>query len=230
MTEWVQPEVTFRYFSIKNKLGFWIQEPFFQNKNLILMRPVFILVVVIFGLIAAFSGCNNYNNFVDQDVEVENSWANVQSDYQRRADLIPNLVSTVKGAADFEQSTITAVTSARARATSINIDPSNVTPEQLKEFQAAQGELSSALGRLLMVSENYPDLKATAAFRDLQVQLEGTENRIKVARNKFNNTVSGYNKSVRRFPANFWANIFGFSDKAMFEADAASQDAPKVEF
>lgn len=194
------------------------------------MRPVLILVVIIFALIAAFSGCNTYNGFVDRDVEVENAWANVQSDYQRRADLIPNLVETVKGAADFEQSTITAVTSARARATSINIDPSNITPEQLKEFQAAQGELSSALGRLLMVTENYPDLKATAAFRDLQVQLEGTENRIKVARNKFNDTVSDYNKAVRRFPANFWANIFGFSDKAMFEAEEASQNAPKVKF
>ena len=194
------------------------------------MRPVLILVVIIFGLIAAFSGCNTYNNFVDKDVEVENAWANVQSDYQRRADLIPNLVETVKGAADFEQSTITAVTSARAKATSINIDPSNITPEKLAEFQAAQGELSAALGRLLMVTENYPDLKATAAFRDLQVQLEGTENRIKVARNKFNDTVSDYNKSVRRFPANFWANIFGFSDKAMFEADQGSQEAPKVKF
>ncbi len=194
------------------------------------MRPVLIIALAIFGLIAAFSGCNTYNGFVDKDVEVENAWANVQSDYQRRADLIPNLVATVKGAADFEQSTITAVTEARARATSIQIDPSNITPEKLKAFQAAQGELSSSLGRLLMVSENYPDLKATSAFRDLQVQLEGTENRIKVARNKFNDTVSGYNKSVRRFPANFWANIFGFSDKAMFEAEESSQNAPKVEF
>ncbi len=194
------------------------------------MRPVLILVVIIFGLIAAFSGCNTYNNFVDRDVEVEKAWADVQSDYQRRADLIPNLVETVKGAADFEQSTITAVTSARARATSINIDPSNITPEKLQEFQAAQSELSSALGRLLMVTENYPELKATEAFRDLQVQLEGTENRIKVARNKFNDTVSDYNKAVRRFPANFWANIFGFSDKAMFQAEEGSQNAPKVKF
>ena len=194
------------------------------------MRPVLILAVVIFGLIAAFSGCNTYNNFVDRDVEVEKAWADVQSDYQRRADLIPNLVNTVKGAADFEQSTLSAVTSARARATSINIDPANLTPEKLKEFQAAQSELSSALGRLLMVTENYPELRATESFRDLQVQLEGTENRIKVARNKFNDTVSDYNKAVRRFPANFWANIFGFSDKAMFEAEEGSQNAPKVEF
>lgn len=194
------------------------------------MRPVFILVLVIFGLFAAFSGCNTYNSFVDRDVEVQNKWADVQSDYQRRADLIPNLVATVKGAADFEQSTITAVTAARAKATSIQIDPSNITPEQLAEFQSAQGELSSALGRLLMVTENYPELRATEAFRDLQVQLEGTENRIKVARNKFNDTVADYNKAVRRFPANFWANIFGFSSKAMFEADEGSQNAPKVEF
>ncbi len=194
------------------------------------MRPVLILAIIIFGLIAAFSGCNTYNGFVERDVEVENAWADVQSDYQRRADLIPNLVNTVKGAADFEQSTLSAVTSARARATSINIDPKNITPEQLAEFQSAQGELSSALGRLLMVTENYPELRATEAFRDLQAQLEGTENRIKVARNKFNDTVSDYNKAVRRFPANFWANIFGFSDKAMFEAEEGSQNAPKVEF
>ncbi|HFA49616.1 MAG TPA: LemA family protein [Bacteroidetes bacterium] len=194
------------------------------------MRPVLILALIIFGLIAAFSGCNTYNNFVDRDVEVENKWADVQSEYQRRADLIPNLVNTVKGAADFEQSTIAAVTEARAKATSIQIDPSNITPEQLQQFQAAQGELSSALGRLLMVTENYPELKATEAFRDLQAQLEGTENRIKVARNKFNAEVSEYNKAVRRFPAKFWATIFGFSDKAMFEAQEGSQNAPKVEF
>ncbi len=194
------------------------------------MRPVLILVTVIFVLIAGFSGCNTYNKFVDRDVEVEKSWADVQSDYQRRADLIPNLVATVKGAADFEKSTITAVTEARAKATSIQIDPSNITPEQLQQFQAAQGELSSALGRLLMVSENYPELRATEAFRDLQAQLEGTENRIKVARNKFNGVVSDYNKSVRRFPASFWANIFGFDSKAMFEADQGAENAPKVEF
>lgn len=192
------------------------------------MRPVFILILVIFGLFASFSGCNTYNNFVDRDVEVENSWANVQSEYQRRADLIPNLVATVQGAADFEASTISAVTEARARATSINIDPSNITPAQLKQFQEAQTGLSSALSRLLAVSERYPELKATEGFRDLQVQLEGTENRIKVARNKFNDTVSDYNKAVRRFPANFWANIFGFGDKAMFEAEEGSQDAPSV--
>ena len=194
------------------------------------MRNILIILVIIFGLIAAFSGCNTYNGFVDRDVEVEKSWADVQSDYQRRADLIPNLVETVKGSAEFEQSTLSAVTSARARATSINIDPKNITPEQLQEFQAAQGELSSALGRLLMVTENYPDLKASQSFRDLQVQLEGTENRIKVARNKFNDTVSDYNKAVRRFPANFWANIFGFSEKAMFEAQDGSENAPKVNF
>lgn len=192
------------------------------------MRPVFLLIFVIFGLFAAFSGCNTYNSFVDRDVNVEQAWADVQSDYQRRADLIPNLVATVKGAADFESSTISAVTEARARATSINIDPSNITPEQLKQFQQAQSGLSSALSKLLMVSERYPELKATQGFRDLQVQLEGTENRIKVARNKFNDTVSDYNKAVRRFPANFWASIFGFGDKAMFEAEAASQDAPNV--
>ncbi len=194
------------------------------------MRPIAILAVVILGLIAAFSGCNSYNRFVEKDTEVEKSWGNVQSAYQRRADLIPNLVETVKGAADFEQSTLAQVAEARAKATSMQIDPTDLTPEKIKEFQAAQGELSSALGRLLMITENYPDLKATQAFTELQSQLEGTENRIKVERDKFNEAVADYNAAIRKFPSNFFAGIFGFDRKGQFEAEQGAQNAPKVQF
>lgn len=194
------------------------------------MRPVLIIAFVILGLIAVFSGCNSYNGFVTKETAVEQAWGNVQSAYQRRADLIPNLVETVKGAANFEQSTLTQVADARARATSVQVDPTNLTPEKLKEFQAAQGELSSALGRLLMITENYPELRATESFKELQAQLEGTENRIKVERDKFNGAVADYNATVRRFPANFWAGIFGFEKKSQFEADQGAQNAPKVQF
>jgi LemA protein len=194
------------------------------------MRPIAILVLVILGLIVAFSGCNSYNKFVTKDTQVEKAWGDVQSAYQRRSDLVPNLVETVKGAANFEQSTLSQVAEARAKATSVQVDPTNLTPEKLKEFQAAQGELSSALGRLLMITENYPDLKATQAFTELQSQLEGTENRIKVERDKFNGAVADYNAAVRRFPANFFAGIFGFDRKAQFEAEQGAQNAPKVVF
>ncbi|MBI5915857.1 MAG: LemA family protein [Bacteroidetes bacterium] len=194
------------------------------------MRPVVILALVIFGLIVAFSGCNSYNKFVSKDTAVEQSWGNVQSAYQRRSDLVPNLVATVKGAANFEQSTLTQVAEARAKATSIQVDPTNLTPEKLAEFQNAQSGLSQAIGRLLMVTENYPELRATESFKELQSQLEGTENRIKIERDKFNATVADYNTAVRRFPANFWAGIFGFARKTPFEADQGAQNAPKVEF
>jgi LemA protein len=194
------------------------------------MRPVVILGLVIVGLIAAFSGCNSYNGFVNKDTVVEQSWSNVQSAYQRRADLVPNLVATVKGAANFEQETLTGVAEARAKATSIQVDPTNLTPEKLAEFQSAQSGLSQALGKLLMVTENYPELRATESFKELQAQLEGTENRIKVERDKYNAAVADYNNAVRRFPANFWAGIFGFDRKTPFEADQGAQNAPKVEF
>lgn len=194
------------------------------------MRPVVILGLVVVGLIIALSGGCSYNKFVNKDTAVEKSWGNVQSAYQRRADLVPNLVETVKGAANFEQSTLAGIAEARAKATSIQVDPTNLTPEKMAEFQNAQAGLSQAIGRLLMVTENYPDLKATAAFQELQAQLEGTENRIKVERDKFNETVADYNAAVRRFPANFWAGIFGFDKKGMFEADQAAQNAPKVNF
>ncbi len=188
------------------------------------------IVLVVIALFLFMAGCNSYNSFVDQEEEVENAWSKVQSAYQRRADLIPNLVNTVKGAAQFEQQTLEAVVNARARATSINIDPTNVTPEKLKEFQQAQSELSQSLGRLLVVAENYPQLKATQAFIELQAQLEGTENRIKVERDRYNDVVTAYNKSVRRFPGSLFAGIFGFSQKAQFEAEQSAQKAPEVKF
>lgn len=195
------------------------------------MRSIVIIAVLVgLGGILFISGCNFNNSVVGLDEQVSKAWSDVQSEYQRRADLIPNLVSTVKGAAGFEQETLTAVTEARAKATSINIDPSNITPEQMKAFQEAQAGLSSSLGRLLVVSENYPELKANANFRDLQVQLEGTENRIKVARNDFNEVVTTYNTKIRKFPGSLFASILGFGRKTQFEAQEGAQNAPKVEF
>ncbi len=186
--------------------------------------------LIVAGLILLFGGCNTYNSLVNLDEDVENEWGKVQSAYQRRADLIPNLVNTVKGVANFEQTTLTQVVEARAKATSTTIDPSNITPESLKEFQQAQQGLSSSIGRLLMVSENYPELKASNNFLELQAQLEGTENRIKVARDNFNDVVTTYNKKVRRFPASLYAGIMGFSKRAQFEAADNAQDAPTVTF
>jgi LemA protein len=186
--------------------------------------------LIVAGLILLFGGCNTYNSLVNLDEDVENEWGKVQSAYQRRADLIPNLVNTVKGVANFEQTTLTQVVEARAKATSTTIDPSNITPESLKEFQQAQQGLSSSIGRLLMVSENYPELKASNNFLELQAQLEGTENRIKVARDNFNDVVTTYNKRVRRFPASLFAGMMGFSKRAQFEAADNAQDAPTVTF
>lgn len=194
------------------------------------MRTIVILVILAVLALLLLHGCGTYNSFVDKDVNVQNAWSNVQSQYQRRADLIPNLVNTVKGVANFEQETLTKVVEARAKATSMTIDPSKATPEQLKEFQQAQGDLTQALGRLLVISENYPELKANQSFLELQAQLEGTENRIQVERQKFNETVADYNKSIRKFPSSFYASIFGFGEKAQFEAQEGAQNAPKVEF
>ena len=195
------------------------------------MRSLVLAVVMIgLGLILFMSGCNSYNNFVEIEEDVENQWGKVQSAYQRRADLIPNLVNTVKGVADFEKSTLMEVTQARSRATSVNIDPTNLTPEKLKEFQEAQSGLSQSLGRLLLISENYPQLRASENFKELQVQLEGTENRIKVARDRYNDVVTEYNKKVRRFPGSLFAGMFGFGEKTQFEAEASAQEAPTVEF
>lgn len=182
-----------------------------------------IAVVAIFVYVA-------YNGFVNKEESVKTAWANVQTQYQRRADLIPNLVSTVKGYAAHESNTLTAVTEARARATSINISVDEITPEKMAEFQRAQSQVSSSLGRLLAVAESYPDLKASPNFLELQAQLEGTENRISVARRDFNEAARVYNIAVRRFPANMIAGIFGFAQKPYFESAEGSDVAPTVEF
>lgn len=167
---------------------------------------------------------------VQKDETVESQWANVQNAYQRRADLVPNLVNTVKGAANFERETLTDVIEARAKATSVNISPDNLTPENIQQFQQAQGELSGALSRLLVSVERYPELKANQNFLELQAQLEGTENRIAVERRKFNEAVQDYNSYIRSFPRNFIAGMFDFERKGYFEAEAGAQQAPTVEF
>ncbi|MDO4820055.1 MAG: LemA family protein [Prevotella sp.] len=175
-------------------------------------------------------GVSLYNGFVNQDENVKKTWANVEAQYQRRSDLIPNLVNTVKGYAKHEQETFTKVIEARAKATQITIDPENLTPEKMKEYQQAQGEITSALGRLIAVGENYPELKASENFSELQAQLEGTENRINEARRNYNDAVNEYNVKVRRFPANIIAGICGFSQKTPFEAEAGAEKAPEVKF
>ncbi|SHM21206.1 LemA protein [Chitinophaga jiangningensis] len=188
-----------------------------------------IIVLIVLALLVMF-GCGKYNGMVKQDENVKNKWGAVQSAYQRRADLIPNLVATVKGAANFETETLTKVMEARASATRVNVNVDDLSPEKIQQYQAAQGQLSQALGRLLAVSEAYPDLKANQNFRDLQVQLEGTENRINVARNDFNDAVNGYNSAIRTFPNNLVAGITGFKAKGYFTADEGAKDAPKVQF
>lgn len=195
------------------------------------MKSLVVAAVLIgLGLIIFASGCSSYNGFVDSEENVENAWSKVQSAYQRRADLIPNLVNTVKGYANFEQQTLVQVTEARAKASSVTVDPTNLTPQQLQEFQNAQSNLSQSLGRLLVTVEKYPELKANQNFLELQAQLEGTENRIKVERDNYNNVATEYNKKIRRFPGSLYAGMFGFEQKAQFQADAGSQNAPKVEF
>lgn len=188
-----------------------------------------IIWIVILALLV-FWGVGIYNNIVNQEEDVTKAWANVENQYQRRADLIPNLVNTVKGYAAHEQETLQAVVEARAKATSISIDAESMTMEQLKEFQEAQNQVTGALGRLIAVSESYPDLKANQNFLELQSQLEGTENRIAVERKNFNDTVKKYNAYIRRFPQTLFANIFGFDKKPYFEAEEGTQKAPTVEF
>jgi LemA protein len=188
-------------------------------------------VVVVIALLAANWGCGSYNQLVGLDEQVTAAWAQVQNVYQRRADLVPNLVATVEGAADFERGTLTDVIEARAKATQITVDESIVNdPQKLAAFQAAQGELSGALSRLLVAVERYPDLKANQNFLALQSQLEGTENRIAVERRKFNDTAQTFNARIRRLPTSLVARIGGFERKAYFEADAAAQKAPEVKF
>jgi len=189
--------------------------------------------VLIFGLIVlvlVLWGVKAYNNMVTQEEGVSTAWANVESQYQRRADLIPNLVNTVKGYAAHESETLQAVVNARTKATSINIDADNMTAEQLQEYQKAQSEVGGALGRLIAISENYPDLKANQNFLELQAQLEGTENRIAVERKNFNDAAKKYNTYIRKFPQSLLSGVFGFDKKPYFEAEEGSQKAPTVQF
>lgn len=193
-------------------------------------RNIVLISIVAFILLLGGCSCSGYNGLVQKDQNVKSKWANVESDYQRRADLIPNLVNTVKGAANFEQETITAVIEARSKATQTTVNANDLSPEKIAEFQKAQGQLSGAIGRLLVSVERYPELKATEAFRDLQAQLEGTENRIKVSRNDFNAAVQDYNTSVKKFPMVLFSGLFGFNEKGYFTAEAGSEKAPTVDF
>ena len=193
------------------------------------MKKSTIVWIVIIALIVVW-GIRIYNNMVNQEETVTKAWANVENQYQRCADLIPNLVNTVKGYAAHEKETLQAVVDARTKATSINIDAENMTAEELQKFQEAQKEVGSSLGRLIAIAENYPDLKANQNFLELQSQLEGTENRISVERKNFNDAVKTYNAFVRRFPQTLLANIFGFDKKPYFEAEEGSNKAPTIEF
>ena len=187
-------------------------------------------VLALFVFIIVSWGVGIYNRIVPMNEQVATQWSNVETQYQRRADLIPNFVNTVKGAAAFEQETLTRVIEARAKATSVTVDPSNITPEELQQFQAAQGEVSSALARLMVVVEQYPELKATQNFRDLQVELEGTENRISVARSNFNEAARAYNTFIRQFPNNIIAGLTKFTARPYFEAQEGAEKAPQVQF
>jgi LemA protein len=197
-----------------------------KNLNKWITPAIIVLVIVI--IIAWAAG--SYNSLVASQERVESQWAQVENVYQRRADLIPNLVSTVRGYADFERQTLTDVIEARAKATSVNINPQNLDAASMQQFQAAQGELSGALSRLMVVVERYPDLKANQNFLELQSQLEGTENRIAVERNRFNDTARQYNTMIRSFPRNLYASAFGFDRKPYFEAQTGASEVPVVEF
>jgi LemA protein len=186
------------------------------------------IAIVVLGIV--MWGTKVYNNMVTRNESVTSQWGNVETQYQRRNDLIPNFVNTVKGAANFEQSTLTQVIEARAKATSVTIDPTKMTAENMQQFQQAQGQVSSALSRLMVVVEQYPELKATQNFRDLQTELEGTENRISVERRKFNDVARDYNTFIKRFPNNFIAGSFGFAAKPYFDAVEGADKAPEVKF
>ena len=181
-------------------------------------------------LILLLWGVSGYNGLVSMDEQVAGKWANVETQYQRRADLIPNLVNTVKGYATHEKETLQGVMEARSKATQVKVDADDLSPERIAEFQKAQGELSTALGRLLAIREQYPDLKANQNFLELQSQLEGTENRITVARKDFNDAAKAYNVAIRRFPKNILAGLFGFDKKSYFEAESGAEKAPEVQF
>ena len=193
------------------------------------MKKTIIIALAIVAVLV-IGGTTTYNGMVDMEESVNGLWANVETQYQRRADLIPNLVNTVKGYAAHEQETLEGVVSARSQATQIKVNPDDLTPEKLAAYQKAQGAVTSALGKLLAITENYPDLKANQNFLELQAQLEGTENRINVARKNFNDGVQQYNKAIRRFPRNLFAGLFGFEKKAYFEASEGAEAAPTVAF
>jgi LemA protein len=196
------------------------------------MKTVYIVLLAILGffLIIFLWVKGIYNNIVTQDEAVTAQWHDVETQYQRRMDLIPNLVNTVKGYANFEKSTLTAVIEARAKATSVTIDPSHMTADNMKQFEAAQGQVTSSLSRLLVAVEQYPDLKADQNFMSLQAQLEGTENRIATERRRFNDVAQGFNTYIRRFPQNIFAGMFGFQTRAYFSADQGDDKAPEVKF
>lgn len=192
------------------------------------MKTISKLIVALVACVS-LNSCG-YNTMTEKEEAVNKAWSNVENQYQRRSDLIPNLVNTVKGYAQHEQNTLTAVLEARSKATQITVNADDLTPEKLKEYQQAQGQVTSALGKLLAITEAYPDLKANENFKELQAQLEGTENRISVERRNFNEVVGDYNTYIRKFPQNIVAGIFGFEKRAYFEAEAGSEKAPKVEF
>lgn len=192
------------------------------------MKKTLFRIIALFGMLS-LSSCG-YNTMVQLDEQVQAQWGQVQNVYQRRSDLIPNLVNSVKGAAKQEQETLTRVIEARAKATSVQVDPDKLTPENIQKFQQAQGELSTALGRLMVVTESYPDLKTNQNFLELQAQIEGSENRITVERQKFNEVTQQYNSKIRTFPNNIFAGMFGFEKKGYFQAEAGAQKAPTVQF
>lgn len=194
-------------------------------------KKVIVLIAVAVVLLGSFVWVKNvYNKLVTSDENTQSAWSQVENVYQRRADLIPNLIATVKGYAAHESETLESVVAARAKATQVTIDPESLSYEDIAKYNEAQGELGNALGRLLLIQENYPDLKANQNFRDLQAQLEGTENRIATERMKFNQAVQNYNTALRRFPSNIIASMFGFEKKGYFEANSGAENAPKVEF
>lgn len=196
-----------------------------MKKTWIVIAVVAVVVISLFGWVKGM-----YNGMVEQEETVNKAWSQVENVYQRRADLIPNLVNTVKGYAAHESETLQGVVEARAKATQMTVNVDDLTEENIKKYQAAQGDLQQAIGRLLMLTENYPDLKANENFRDLQAQLEGTENRITVERQKFNEAAKEYNTSIRKFPTNIFAGMFGFEKKGYFEAQAGAEKAPEVKF
>lgn len=191
---------------------------------------IVLAIVGVVVLLLAIVSVQSYNGLVSKEEQVSKTWSDVQAQYQRRADLVPNLVATVKGYAQHEQETFQSVVDARTKATQLKVDAEDLTPERMREIQAAQGELSSALGRLMAIAENYPQLKASENFSELQAQLEGTENRINESRQLYNAAVKTYNVSVRRFPSNIFASMFGFEKKSAFEAESGAATAPTVEF